>query len=61
MNQKQFIFHLRYPYAAAVIIVIWVGTIMMLLKWGSEMSLWRTLIIDAVASLVVAYVGFLKK
>jgi hypothetical protein len=57
---KEFILFIKYPYTAGVIATIWLGSAV-LMAINHELPIVTMVIIDMVASVVIASVGFTGK
>ena len=57
---KELLLHIRYPYTAAVLAIIWLGSAILILEFP-DLPLIQTLIANALVSLIIAYFGFHHK
>lgn len=54
---KDFIVHVRYPYTAGIIAIIWVGTAFFMVI-DKTANVQQMLILNAIITTIVAFVGF---
>ena len=57
---KDFLLFIKYPYTAGIIAVIWIGSVIMV-ALADNLSLIEVIIIDLVATLLIALIGFSDK
>ena len=56
-NAKSLILQVRYPYTAAVIMTIWLGTAA-LLAIDPSLSIRQLVVLNSIASIIIAVLGF---
>ncbi len=54
---KEFLLFIKYPYTAGVIVTIWLGSALMLAV-NQDLPLIKIVIINMLASVFIAYIGF---
>ncbi len=54
---KNILLHVRYPYTAGIIVVVWLGTAI-LAMFDDQASLTTMLTADVIATTIIASVGF---
>ena len=57
---KDFLLFIKYPYTAGIIAVIWLGSVAMV-ALADDLSLIEVIIVDLVATLLIAIIGFSDK
>jgi hypothetical protein len=51
------VFHVRYPYTAAVIAIVWLGTAT-LLAISPQLPVQQLVIVNSIATIIIAALGF---
>jgi hypothetical protein len=54
---KELVLQIRYPYTAATISIIWIGTAF-LIAINESLPVTQMVILDSIASIVIALIGF---
>ena len=57
---KDFLLFIKYPYTGGIIAVIWIGSVIMV-ALADNLHLIEVIIIDLIATLLIALIGFSDK
>jgi len=55
---KNILLHVRYPYTAGIIAVIWLGTAVLCIMRDDQTSLTTMLVANVIATTAIAHIGF---
>ena len=57
---RDFLLFIKYPYTAGIIAIIWIGSAIFL--WlANDLKLFNVILIDLLATIIIAYFGFRDK